>query len=160
MQDLADEHKFRKDLVYRINTVDITLPPLRERGEDIARLARHFAVQYAEKYGKGPFELHPDFLKKLESHPFPGNVRELQYTLERAVIMAEDDHLGAEDLVFSKIEHPTAESVASRTSNLEDLEKNTILRVIEKNQGNITKSARELGITRAALYRRLEKYDL
>lgn len=160
LQDLADEHKFRKDLMYRINTVDITLPPLRERGADIGRLARHFADLYADKYAKGPFELHPDFLKKLESHPFPGNVRELQYALERAVIMAEEDVLRAADLVFSKIEQPVAEPAAARTSNLEALEKNTILRVIEKNHGNISKSARELGITRAALYRRLEKYDL
>ncbi len=160
LRDLSDEHKFRKDLIYRINTVDITLPPLRERGADIGRLARHFADLYADKYAKGPFELHPDFLKKLEGHPFPGNVRELQYALERAVIMAEDDHLRAEDLVFSKIEQPAAEPAATRTSNLEALEKHTILRVIEKNHGNISRSARELGITRAALYRRLEKYDL
>lgn len=160
LQDLADEHKFRKDLMYRINTVDITLPPLRERGGDIGRLARHFADLYADKYAKGPFELHPDFIKKLESHPFPGNVRELQYALERAVIMAEDDCLRATDLVFSRIEQPMAEAAAPKTSNLEALEKNTILRVIEKNHGNISRSARELGLTRAALYRRLEKYDL
>ena len=160
LQDLADEHKFRKDLVYRINTVDITLPPLRERGDDIGRLARHFAGLYADKYHKGPFELHPDFLKKLKSHPFPGNVRELQYALERAVIMAEDEQLRAEDLVFSKIERQGSEPAGVRTSNLETLEKSTILRVIEKNKGNISKSARELGITRAALYRRLDKYDI
>ncbi len=160
LQDLADEHKFRKDLVYRINTVDITLPPLRERGDDIGRLARHFAGLYADKYHKGPFELHPDFLKKLKNHPFPGNVRELQYALERAVIMAEDEQLRAEDLVFSKIERQASEPAGVRTSNLETLEKSTILRVIEKNKGNISKSARELGITRAALYRRLDKYDI
>ena len=160
LQDLADEHKFRKDLIYRINTVDITLPPLRERGDDLERLARHFAGVYAEKYHKGPFTLQPGFLKKLQSHPFPGNVRELQYALERAVIMAEDEQLRAEDLVFSKIERQVSEPAAGRTSNLETLEKSTILRVIEKNQGNISKSARELGITRAALYRRLDKYDI
>lgn len=160
LHDLADERKFRKDLIYRINTVDITLPPLRERGADIGRLARYFADRYAEKYAKGPFELHPDFLKKLESHPYPGNVRELQYALERAVIMAEEDCLRAEDLVFSQLEQSAAEANTPRTTNLETLEKNTILRVIEKNHGNISQSARELGITRAALYRRLEKYDL
>ncbi len=86
---LADENKFRKDLIYRINTVDITVPPLRERDGDILLLTKHFLKSYGEKYNKGPFELDKSFINKLKSHAFPGNVRELQYALERTVIMAE-----------------------------------------------------------------------
>jgi transcriptional regulator with PAS, ATPase and Fis domain len=158
-ESLADEKKFRKDLIYRINTLDITVPPLRERGSDILLLARHFVGLYEEKYNKGPFELSSGFVKKLKSHDFPGNVRELQYILERSVIMTDGLELTPEDLVFSSIERSVVPS-APQTTNLDDLEKNTILKVLEKNKGNISKSAKELGITRAALYRRLDKYEL
>ena len=157
--DLADEDRFRKDLIYRINTVDITIPPLRDRGSDIVLLANYFVNFYAEKYGKGAFDLSSDFIRKLKKHHFSGNVRELQYVLERAIIMAEQQTLEASDLTFSAIEQP--QIVASqKETNLDTVERNTILSVIEKNDGNISKSARELGITRAALYRRLNKYDL
>ena len=159
LTDLADEAKFRKDLVYRINTVDLLMPPLRDRGEDIALLAKHFIDLYGKKYGKTGIKMDPGFVKKLKGHMFPGNVRELQYALERAVIMTEDVILKAQDLVFSAIETGPA-TVTVKETNLEALEKSTILKVIEKNSGNISKSARELGITRAALYRRLEKHDL
>ncbi|WP_031425224.1 sigma-54-dependent transcriptional regulator [Flavimarina sp. Hel_I_48] len=159
VSELADESKFRKDLIYRINTVDIVMPPLRERENDILQLANHFIAIYSEKYGKTPIKMDAGFVKKLKSHTFPGNVRELQYALERAVIMSETDELLENDLVFSSIESQV-EDIAVRETNLEVLEKNTILKVIEKNSGNISKSARELGITRAALYRRLEKHDL
>ena len=159
LADLADEHKFRKDLIYRINTVDIIVPPLRDRGTDITLLSHYFTDLYAEKYFKESFTLDPTFIKKLKSHPFPGNVRELQYVLERSVIMAEGNTLKAEDLVFSPIESKVT-SGRSKSMNLETIEKNAILSVIEKNKGNISKSAKELGITRTALYRRLNKYDL
>lgn len=159
LTDLADENKFRKDLIYRINTVDIIVPPLRERGADVTLISHYFIDIYAEKYFKGPFKLDPSFIKKLKEHSFPGNVRELQYTLERSVIMAEGNLLKDDDLVFSAIERQT-KSPRSKSMNLETLEKNAILSVIEKNNGNISKSAKELGITRTALYRRLNKYDL
>ena len=160
LKDLADENTFRKDLIYRINTVDLTIPPLRERQSDLTLLAHYFVKMYAEKYGKASFELDPDFIKKLKEHPFPGNVRELQYALERAVIMAEGGILHAEDLAFSPIEQQPETELKLKTTNLDAVEKNTILKVIEKNKGNISKSAKELGITRTALYRRLNKYDL
>lgn len=156
---LADESKFRKDLIYRINTVDVTVPPLRDRGTDITLIAHHFTELYAEKYGKGSLKLAPEFIKKLKEHHFPGNVRELQYALERAVIMVEGGILEASDLTFSAMEQEIL-PVTKRQTNLEELEKNTILKVIEKNKGNISKSAKELGLTRTALYRRLNKYDL
>jgi len=158
---LADESKFRKDLIYRINTVDIVVPPLRDRGTDIMELSRHFSTIYAEKYNKNPFSFDPGFISKLKKHDFPGNVRELQYVLERAIIMTDGHLLKAEDLVFSSIERPTTTTtLEAKSLNLDDLEKNAILTVLEKHKGNISKSAKELGITRAALYRRLEKYEL
>ena len=159
ISELSDESKFRKDLIYRINTVDLIIPPLRNRGTDITLLAKHFLDVYSEKYSKGPFKLDPTFLKKLKSHTFPGNVRELQFVIERTVIMTDASLLTENELSFSAIEnnHISAEIDDMR---LETVEKNTILKVIDKNKGNISKSAKELGITRAALYRRLEKYDL
>ncbi|TYA92371.1 sigma-54-dependent transcriptional regulator [Seonamhaeicola marinus] len=159
---LADEKKFRKDLIYRINTVDIIVPPLRDRGKDITELSRHFVALYAEKYNKTPFTFEPGFISKLKQHDFPGNVRELQYVLERAVIMTDGSVLKQEDLVFSSIERPSVKTtnIAATSLNLDDIEKNAILTVLEKNKGNVSKSAKELGITRAALYRRLDKYEL
>ena len=158
---LADEKRFRKDLIYRINTVDITVPPLRERGTDITELSRHFVALYAEKYNKNSFSFDSGFISKLKKHDFPGNVRELQYVLERAVIMSDGSVLKPEDLVFSSIERSTESTSNTSTSlNLDEIEKNAILTVLEKNKGNVSKSAKELGITRAALYRRLEKYEL
>ncbi|MGB3605840.1 sigma-54-dependent transcriptional regulator [Psychroserpens sp.] len=158
---LADEKKFRKDLIYRINTVDIIVPPLRDRGTDITELSHHFVSLYAEKYNKSTFSFDAGFISKLKKHDFPGNVRELQYVLERAVIMTDGNILHADDLVFSAIERPSSSSnLTTKSLNLDDLEKNAILTVLEKHKGNVSKSAKELGITRAALYRRLEKYEL
>ncbi|PCH99754.1 MAG: sigma-54-dependent Fis family transcriptional regulator [Flavobacteriaceae bacterium] len=159
LEAFADEDKFRKDLIYRINTVEMIIPPLRDRNKDIQLLANYFIDLYAEKYMKLQMTATASFLNKLSAYSFPGNVRELQYTIERAVIMADTDVLTEENLVFSPIE------LSKKNSGPEDLkldtvEKNTILKVIEKNQGNISKSAKELGITRTALYRRMNKYDL
>jgi len=159
ISELSDESKFRKDLIYRINTVDLLMPPLRERGTDITLLAKHFLEVNSEKYSKGPFKLDPTFIKKLKNHAFPGNVRELQFVIERTVIMADVTLLKETDLSFSAIENNSI-STEIDDMRLETVEKNTILKVIDKNKGNISKSAKELGITRAALYRRLEKYDL
>lgn len=158
--ELANESKFRKDLIYRVNTVEITVPPLRKRTEDIELLVRHFIKQYTDKYIKPSMQLDEQALEKLKKYHFPGNVRELQYTIERAVIMAEGDTLHSKDLIFSPIETPVFELVEPTDLKLSNIEKNTILKVIEKHNGNITKAAKELGLTRTALYRRLSKYDI
>jgi DNA-binding NtrC family response regulator len=158
--ELANESRFRKDLIYRINTVEITVPALRKRTEDIELLATHFIKQYTDKYIKPGIQLNPEALDKLKKYHFPGNVRELQYTIERAVIMAEGDVLHAKDLIFSPIENPVTATHEPGDLKLSSIEKNTILKVIEKHNGNITKAARELGLTRTALYRRLSKYDI
>jgi len=161
LSELANENRFRKDLIYRINTVEITVPPLRRREEDIVLLARHFARTYTSKYMKPSLDFDSKAVEKLKSYHYPGNVRELQYTIERAVIMADSDVLQPKDLIFSPIEsgRPQPGDV-SHELKLSTIEKNAILKVIEKHNGNISKAAKELGLTRTALYRRLSKYDI
>ncbi len=160
LAELANESRFRKDLIYRINTVEITIPPLRKRGNDIILLARHFAVVYANKYMKPVPDFSRSALDKLMHYHYPGNVRELQYAIERAVIMADNYTLEPDDILFSPIESAPQQVVADNQTNLEELEKITINRVLEKHAGNLTKASKELGITRTALYRRLGKYGL
>ncbi len=161
LTELANEQKFRKDLIYRINTVEIIVPPLRSRKEDIELLAKHFIDFYGTKYMKPEIQLSEKALKKLYDYHYPGNVRELQYIIERAVIMADEEVLQPNDLIFSPLE-PDAKVLSDEDSEtkLSAIEKQTILRVIDKNNGNITKAAKELGITRTALYRRLSKYEI
>jgi DNA-binding NtrC family response regulator len=160
LSELANEGRFRKDLIYRINTVELTMPPLRKREDDIILLAKHFAGIYARKYMKPTVELDNKAIEKLKSYSFPGNVRELQYSIERAVIMLEGNVLTENDIIFSPLENTGNSQEEDNDLKLSTIEKNTILRVIEKNHGNITKAARELGLTRTALYRRLSKYDI
>jgi DNA-binding NtrC family response regulator len=159
--DLANEQLFRKDLIYRINTVEITVPPLRERGNDILLLTGFFLRKYEKKYLKHSLLLSETAKKKLLSYTYPGNVRELQYAVERAVIMADNTILNTEDIVFSPIEQKKTEIAgSSQIHNLEELERGAIEQVIEKHNGNISRAAKELGLTRGALYRRLNKYEL
>ena len=160
LSELANEQRFRKDLIYRINTVEINMPPLRKREEDIIVLARYFAKLYASKYLKPAIDFDAVAIQKLKTYHFPGNVRELQYTIERAVIMADTGVLGADDLIFSILETQPAALIQEEQIQLGTLEKNAILKVIEKHNGNITRAAKELGLTRTALYRRLSKYDI
>jgi len=160
---LADENRFRKDLIYRINTVEIQVPPLRHRGHDIQLLAEHFLNVYAKKYNKRIDGFEADAIKKLFSYHFPGNVRELQYSIERAVIMADQASISGNDIFFSPIEQQPEESSFDTSiagTNLEELERKAIKAAIDRFNGNISKAAKELGLTRAALYRRLEKYDI
>jgi DNA-binding NtrC family response regulator len=160
LAELGNENRFRKDLIYRINTVEIMMPPLRKRGSDIILLARHFARLYSNKYMKIIPEFDKKAMEKLLSYNYPGNVRELQYTIERAVIMADEEVLQPKDLIFSPLETPSVSDNEPAELKLSAIEKNTILKVIEKHNGNITKAAKELGLTRTALYRRLSKYDI
>ncbi len=160
LSELANENHFRKDLIYRINTVEITVPPLRRRSEDILLLAKHFVKLYANKYLKPYIGFDEGAMEKLLHYHYPGNVRELQYTIERAIIMSDGEVLQPKDLIFSPIESAGQASHEMDDMKLSTMEKNTILRVIEKHSGNITKAAKELGLTRTALYRRLSKYDI
>ncbi|MFO7824982.1 MAG: sigma-54 dependent transcriptional regulator [Cyclobacterium sp.] len=159
VHDMIMENGFRQDLLYRINTVEIFLPPLRERQDDIPVLAEHFLKIYSGKYRKKFKGLKQNALQLLQRYSWPGNIRELQHAIERAIIMAEGDELDSRDFFFLSAK-PTNEKVSSNTYNLDEVEKNLIQKAIDKNGGNISKAAKELGLTRASLYRRLEKYGL
>jgi DNA-binding NtrC family response regulator len=160
LSELSDETCFRKDLIYRINTVDIMLPPLRKRRSDIMMLARHFSKLYSNKYLKSNLEFDASAEQKLLEYHYPGNIRELQYIIERAVIMSDGPELSAKDLIFSPIETAIEPDDDNGELKLSAVEKSTILRVIEKHNGNISRAAKELGLTRTALYRRLSKYNI
>ncbi|MDZ7289246.1 MAG: sigma-54 dependent transcriptional regulator [candidate division KSB1 bacterium] len=157
--EMVARKEFRQDLLYRINTVEIHLPPLRERVEDIPLLVDHFLAMYARKYQKPVRRLSPATLKKLEKYSWPGNVRELQHAVERAVIMSESQVLQPSDFFLTAPEGKE-EALIFEDYNLEEVEKVIIQKALSKHGGNISHAAKELGLTRAALYRRLEKYGL
>lgn len=157
--EMVKHKEFRQDLLYRINTVEIHLPPLRERAEDVALLVEHFLATYAKKYQKPAKRLNPATLKKLEKYSWPGNVRELQHAVERAVIMSEAPVLQPADFFLTAPESKE-DGLVFEDYNLEDVEKVVIQKALSKHGGNISHTAKELGLTRAALYRRLEKYGL
>jgi transcriptional regulator with PAS, ATPase and Fis domain len=158
--DMVNEGTFRQDLLYRINTVEIQLPPLRDRLDDIPLLADHFMKSYNHKYRKSVTNISPQAIKKLQKYSWPGNIRELQHALERAIIMSDDSTLTPDDFFFLAQKPDAQVQVESDSFNLDDVEKNVIQKAINKHNGNISKAAKELGLTRASLYRRLEKYGL
>ncbi|SHO62949.1 sigma-54-dependent transcriptional regulator [Algoriphagus zhangzhouensis] len=160
VHEMVMENTFRQDLLYRINTVEIFLPPLRERHDDIPQLCQHFLKQYSQKYRKDFNSFTPSAMELLQRYPWPGNIRELQHAIERAIIMAEGDQLDSRDFFFLSAKPASEKAPVNNTLNLDDMERSTIQRAIDKNGGNISKAAKELGLTRASLYRRLEKYGL
>jgi DNA-binding NtrC family response regulator len=159
IHQLVEENNYRQDLLYRINTVEIHLPPLRERTGDITILANHFSSVYSKKYKKPITRISHDALTKLNQYYWPGNVRELQHALERAVIMCETNILDLEDFLLSNPKKKQND-LGIDTYNLEEVEKTIIIKIIKQYQGNITQAAKELGLTRTSLYRRMEKYGL
>lgn len=156
------EGKFRQDLMFRINTVEIEIPPIRDRPEDIEEFVRHFLNSYKLKYHKSHLTIDKEALDMLNSHLWPGNVREIQHTMERGVIMSDGNDIKIDDFNLSKATvQPGNNDIGEFDSlNLQEIEKVLVEKAIEKHQGNISKAAKELGLTRAALYRRLEKFDL
>jgi DNA-binding NtrC family response regulator len=159
---LRDAAVFRPDLLFRLNTVEITLPPLRERPDDILPIARHFAERYSKKYGKPLKTFSPDAEAALRSYDWPGNVRALRHAVERAVIMAPGDSVEPRDLQldYSSPADTPASAPEAGVLNLEQVEKETIERALHKHGFNISHAAKELGLTRASLYRRMEKHGL
>lgn len=157
---LAKQGLFRQDLLYRVNTVEIELPPLRDRREDILLLAQHFIDIYGRKYQKTARTLSQKAVWKLENYRWPGNVRELQHAMERAVILSEDDELQPSDFTFSANEDAPAGEMMLGSLDLETLEQVAVRKALSKHGGNISRAADELGISRKALYRRIEKYGL
>ena len=159
IHEMVNQNKFRQDLLYRINTVEIRIPPLRERIGDIPVLVEHFLKIYCKKYNKPLRRLNSATLKRLEKYHWPGNVRELQHAIERAIIMSDFQVLQPTDFFFPTQEQK-GDSMSFDDYNLEEIEKLVIHRAISKHGGNITHAAGELGLSRASLYRRLEKYGL
>ena len=158
--DLAEEvrtGRFREDLLFRINTVEIRLPPLRERREDIAPLAEHFLAAHVKRYGKTLAGFDTAAMQALLGHRWPGNVRELDHAIERAVLMASGERVGAADLGLS------ARSDGARTledMTLEEVERALIEKALRRHSGNVSEAARSLGLSRSALYRRIGAYGL
>jgi len=157
---LRDPAVFRPDLLFRLNTVEITLPPLRERPDDILPIARHFAELYSRKYGKPTRTFSTDAETALRQYDWPGNVRALRHAVERAVILAPGDSVEPRDLQLDYSSPADASAPAATVLNLEQVEKETIERALHKHGFNISHAAKELGLTRASLYRRMEKHGI
>jgi len=154
---LADENLFRQDLLYRVNTVEITLPALRERPEDIPLLLEHYAAFYSQKYNLPPKRLSAALIDRLGGWSWPGNVRALRHAVERAVILSEGEFLDVMD--FPLVEGGRG-AAPPDISSLDEIEKAAIVRALERHQNNVSRAAEVLGLTRASLYRRMEKYGL
>jgi len=155
IHQMVDKGEFRQDLLYRLNTIELVIPPLRDRIDDIPLLAEHFLKEASRKYGKAGMEISKKSMKQLQQYNWPGNVRELQNTLARAVIMSEDMQIRFDLLGASGTELP-----AQATLNIEDNEKLLIRKALLTNRGNVTRAATDLGIDRNALYRRMKKYGI
>ena len=160
LEQMVREHTFREDLFYRINLITVHLPALRERREDIPLLARHFIEKRCQTDGFAPVRLTDDALDYLSSLPYPGNIRELKNFVERTLLVCGKEVLTADD--FKQQYHPTSapQTVSLQGMTLEEMERQTILQALEKHGNNLSQVAQALGISRAALYRRLEKYGI
>ncbi|ACT96037.1 sigma-54-dependent transcriptional regulator [Dyadobacter fermentans] len=157
IEKMVTDKTFRQDLLYRINTIELELPPLRDRPEDISALADYYLKQYAKKYNRPVNDISNALVKKMQQYNWPGNIRELQHAVERAVILSQEKTLQPDDLFLKS----SAGQPATATGfDLEDMEKTMIIKALKRFNGNITDAARELGLSRAALYRRMEKYGL
>jgi DNA-binding NtrC family response regulator len=149
--------RFRQDLLFRLNTIEIRLPPLRERREDVAPLAEHFLAQHLARYRNAVSGFDDDATRALREHAWPGNVRELDHTIERAVLMAQGEWITAEDLGL----RPGAENTAPIDEmSLEEVEYYLIRKALARYGGNVSQAAEALGLSRSALYRRLQRFGL
>jgi two-component system, NtrC family, response regulator HydG len=157
LHKMVQEGTFRQDLLYRINTVEVRVPPLCERVEDIPLLAQHYLAYYAKKYHKLVKLITPEAMDRLKRYAWPGNIRELQHAIERAVIMTDSDTLQESDFLLSR---SITAGASNNTLNLDEVERTAIAKALQMHNGNISKAADELGLTRASLYRRMEKYGL
>lgn len=157
LHEMVHEKTFRQDLLYRINTVELKLPPLRDREGDIELITTHFLKIYTEKYNREGFSIPANIIRRLNQYTWPGNIRELQHSIERAVIMEDTDGIvpeGAEQVNLFQ------ETEAGDELNLEEVEKKAIMHAINKHHGNISQAAKELGLGRTTLYRKMNKYGL
>jgi DNA-binding NtrC family response regulator len=159
-QHLNDAQVFRADLLYRINTVEMTLPPLRDRREDIPPLLEHFIGVYCQKYNMPRKRLTADALERLCAYDWPGNVRALRHAVERAVILSEGSVFEADDFPLAAERRPPDLPGAEAALDLDTLERDAIARALTQHNGNVSRAAQALGLTRASLYRRMQKHGL
>jgi len=163
-QMLRDDRHFRQDLLFRLNTVEVELPPLRDRREDVAALVTHFLDHYARRYNRPVPELTPAARAALAAHDWPGNVRALRHAIERAVILAGDAPLEPEDFplrgLAPRVAPEAVVAPAASELNLEKVERRLVEEALKQNGYNISMAATALGLSRAALYRRMEKHGL
>jgi len=157
LPDSVRKGEFREDLLYRINTIQIEIPPLRERKEDIPMLANFFLKKYAGKYRREAMSFSADALLQLKEHHWPGNIRELQHTVEKAVILSENEVLQTSDFYLKRI-HAAPPEYAQSLMTLEEAERLLVLNAMERNNDNLSAAAAELGITRPTLYSKMKKY--
>jgi DNA-binding NtrC family response regulator len=157
LEMMVKEGLFREDLLYRVNTIHIEVPPLRERGNDILVLADFFLRKYAAKYEKHGLKMNQAAQEKLLSYPWPGNIRELRHTMEKAVILNESSALSPEDFFLRPM---VSSPLSDEHLTLEEMEKQMILSALERNSGNLTRVAEKLGITRQTMYNKVRKYGL
>ena len=160
LHDMVKEKTFRQDLLYRINTVEIQIPPLRDRVTDIPLFINHFLKIYQKKYLKANLHVPQETIRKLQQYPWPGNIRELRHAVERAVILCDGNSLDISDFILQSGDDNPSQHGKPQTYNLEELERWAIRKVLTKHGGNISRAAEELGLTRATLYRKMSKYDL
>ena len=158
LYDMVKDGSFRQDLLYRINTVELRMPSLAERKDDMELLVKHFMTMYSKKYKKASMRIDAATLNKLKRYNWPGNIRELQHAIERAIILSDENKLSTNDFLLQTASGSTGDT--DETLNLTEMEKRLILKALDKNNGNVTRAAKELGLDRLALYRRLQKYGL
>ena len=154
---MISEGLFREDLFFRINTIEITIPPLRDRGDDILELGDFFLTHFKAKYGKNSLKLNKDASEVLKKYHWPGNVRELQHTIEKGVILCDSNVLKPDDLYLPRLEMKSSDDAPLTFS---EIEKRGIIKALERNKGNVFKTAKELNIARQTLYNKILKHKL
>ena len=157
IQEMVDSGTFREDLLYRLNTIHLEIPPLRERGNDIHLFIDYFMQRYAAKYEKKDISLHEHALEKLCSYHWPGNIRELQHAIEKAIILCEGNVIRPKDIFVKQTWNP---QFSTTVPNLEEVERQAIAAAIRQNDGNLTATAEQLGISRQTLYNKIKRFKL
>lgn len=151
---------FRQDLLFRINTIQIDLPPLRERGNDIILMANHFLIRYAAKYHREKIFFAEDAVKAMMNYSWPGNIRELEHSVEKAAILVSGGEIHADDLHLKGVASPHQVHHADKPVSYDDYEKEILRKALLRNMGNLSNAAKELGLSRQTIYNKMKKYGL
>jgi two-component system, NtrC family, response regulator HydG len=159
LYEMADSFRFRQDLLYRINTVEITLPPLRERREDIILISEYYLELFSKQYYKQGIVMSDETIQRLKDYHWPGNIRELAHAIERAIILCKNETLSPEDFTFKTKSAPVTET-DEPSVRVEDYEKKAISSAMSKHNGNLSKAAEEMGIARSTLYRKIARFGM